>query len=390
MEVQLKFPVPPKDALAHSQRLERLIQDQLSIAGGWISFAKYMELALYAPGLGYYSAGARKFGVDGDFTTAPEISPLYARCLSNILAPVVQSFDHGMILELGGGTGVLAVEVLLALEQRDALPDRYLMLDVSADLRERQQSLVEEKVPDLAHLVEWIDSLPGAAFDGVILANEVIDALPVERFVISGDDVQAVGVGDRDGSLVWSRGVAGNNLCEGVRAIENMLNTKLPSGYESEFSPGLPPWISGLAGVLANGIVMLADYGYPRRDYYHADRTQGTLRCHYRHRSHDDPFLYPGLQDITAWVDFSAVAEAAQDAGFSLEVYTTQAQFLLGAGIDAEFATMSGTDQLVAAQQARVLLMPGEMGEHFKLMLLGKGDVSALPELECRDFRSWL
>ncbi len=390
MEVPLQFPVPSNDALAHSRKLEKLIRDRIRAAGGWIGFAEYMALALYAPGLGYYSAGARKLGAGGDFVTAPEISPMYARCLSNVVAPLLGSFEHGTILELGGGTGILAADMLLALDQRKALPRRYLMLDVSADLRARQQALLEEKVPGLMHLVEWVDTLPDSAFDGVILANEVIDALPVERFAVTGDAVQALGVAVRSGSFGWEKAPAPQELCDAVRGVENALGDSLAPGYESELSLTLPAWINGLAGVLSNGLVILADYGYPRRDYYHPDRGHGTLRCHYRHRAHDDPFLYPGLQDISAWVDFSAVADAARAAGFSLAGYTTQAQFLLGTGIDAEFASLGGSARIAAAQQARVLLMPGEMGEAFKIMLLGRGEAGALPAPAFRDFRSWL
>jgi SAM-dependent MidA family methyltransferase len=383
MHASPELPQPDPDALAHSARVANLIAERIDAAGGWIDFSDYMHLALYAPGLGYYSAGATKFGAAGDFVTAPEVSDLFAGSLARAIEPVLADRPGSVVLELGAGTGALAAGILRTLARDRMLPARYQILEVSAELRERQRLTLGQQVPELLSLVEWLDELP-APIDGVILANELLDALPVSRFRI-GDDggqmtVQSLGVAVRDGRFSWAERPAPDGIVERVNAIGAMLGAPLPVGFTAEVNANLPAFITGVAGAIDNGACLFIDYGLPTCELYSADRDAGTLICHYRHRAHDDPFLYPGLQDISAWVDFTAVATAASVAGFSVASYATQAGFLIAAGIEEEFLA-AGDDDSTASRaslsgQMQTLLMPGQMGERFKVMCLTRGTVS--------------
>jgi SAM-dependent MidA family methyltransferase len=332
-----------------------------------------MEMALYAPGLGYYSAGARKLGAHGDFVTAPELSPLFSRCLARQCAQVLQEIG-GDILELGAGSGTMAADILLELALLNRLPNRYLILEVSADLRERQRVTLTERAPQLLSLVTWLDALP-IDLVGVVIANEVLDALPVQRFAIRGGQVNALGVTWQLGKLDWSEVHADKQLEYAVRAIEEYVGHTLPDGYTSEINLRLRSWLAGIAASLQRGVMLFVDYGLPRAQYYSRERTRGTLLCHYRHRFHDDALLYVGLQDIGTWVDFTAVAEAAVESDCSVVGYTTQAHFLIGCGIDkllADLAEQELESRLQIGKQAMVLTLPGEMGERFKAIALGK------------------
>ena len=378
------LPLPAPDALEHSRCLAERIREEIRAAGGALPFARYMELVLYAPGLGYYSAGARKFGAAGDFITAPELSPLFSRCLARQCAEVLAAVPQGSILELGAGSGVMAADMLLELQARDQLPAEYLILEVSGELKERQRQTLITKATALASRVRWLDALP-AAFSGVIVGNEVLDALPVERFLKrpGGFDEYCVRA-DGEG-FTWSTRPAGEQLAAVLKAFETTLAEPLKPGYVSELNLGLMPLVSSLAAALEQGALLLLDYGYPRAAYYHHERSMGTLMCHYRQRAHDDPFLYPGLQDITAHVDFTAVAEAGTSSGLELTGYTTQAHFLMALGV----ASMAGADDvqgrtnaagdrmseaaLKAAQQVKLLTLPEEMGERFKAIGFAKG-----------------
>ena len=378
------LPEPAPDALAHSRRVAEHIGTAIRTAGGAIPFSRYMDLALYAPGLGYYSAGARKFGAAGDFITAPELSPLFSRCLARQCAEVLAAVPQGSILELGAGSGVMAADMLLELQARDQLPAEYLILEVSGELKERQRQTLITKATALASRVRWLDALP-AAFSGVIVGNEVLDALPVERFLKrpGGFDEYCVRA-DGEG-FTWSTRPAGEQLAAVLKAFETTLAEPLKPGYVSELNLGLMPLVSSLAAALEQGALLLLDYGYPRAAYYHHERSMGTLMCHCRQRAHDDPFLYPGLQDITAHVDFTAVAEAGTSSGLELTGYTTQAHFLMVLGV----ASMAGADDvqgrtnaagdrmseaaLKAAQQVKLLTLPEEMGERFKAIGFAKG-----------------
>jgi SAM-dependent MidA family methyltransferase len=377
--LRAELPVPSDEALRLSVALVAEIRGEIERAGGWIDFARYMELALYAPGLGYYSAGSTKLGAAGDFVTAPELSRAFARALGLTLdAELTASASHE-VLELGAGSGALATNLLdtFAKLGRNV---RYYILEPSADLRQRQQRMLEP----FADCVEWLDRLPDAPFRGVVVANEVLDALPVARFEIDAGEPKALGVVLRDESFGWGLSRPLPAVAEAVRTIELLLERPLRNGYRSELCLALPAWLRSLAASLERGSLLFVDYGLVRRDYYHEQRADGTLICHYRHRAHGDPFVYPGLQDITAWVDFSACAEAARVAGLELAGFTTQGQYLLS--VLAALPPALAADLASPREQSalKTLILPGEMGERFKVMLLRKNVTG--PALPGKDF----
>jgi SAM-dependent MidA family methyltransferase len=375
-----QLPVPSDEALQLSAALVAEIRNEIERAGGWIDFARYMELALYAPGLGYYSAGSTKLGAAGDFVTAPELSRSFGRAIALTLDAELAALGAHDVVELGAGSGALAAQLLdtFALLGRDV---RYQILEPSADLRQRQQRALEA----FKGRVQWLDRLPETPLNAVVVANEVLDALPVMRFTIDGGEPKALGVVARAESIGWGAGRAVPELTAAVRTIELALQRALPSGYRSEICPTLPAWFGALGAMLTRGSLLFADYGLVRSDYYHEQRAAGTLVCHYRHRAHDDPFLYPGLQDITAWVDFSACADAASAAGLEVAGFTTQGQYLLSvlAALPPELAVDLKSPREQSAM--KTLILPGEMGERFKILLLRK-DVNG-PELPGKDFR---
>lgn len=375
-------------ALSISARLGALIRDEIAAAGGRLPFDRFMELALYAPGLGYYVAGATKLGPAGDFVTAPEISPLFGRCLAIQCAEMLERLGGGDLLELGAGTGQLAVQLLGTLERLAALPERYLILEPSPDLQARQRALISERIPRLAPRCEWLSRLPDG-MRGLAIANEVLDAMPVQRFRIRPDGgIDECFVSIRDGALVEVLDQASSpGLAAAVTALQTEGYARLP-GYSSEINPRLGPWMRAIGQSLARGLVVLIDYGYPRRAYYQDDRTMGTLMCHRRHQAHGDPYRDLGLQDITAHVDFTAVAEAGAAAGFDLAGFTTQAHFLIGCGIDQLIAESPTRLDLVAG--AKQLLLPTAMGERFKVMALSKGVEGEWRGFAMRDLSGWL
>ena len=373
------LPLPAPEALAHSHKLATHIRTEIAATGGHIPFARYMELALYAPGLGYYSAGARKFGAVGDFVTAPELSPLFSRCLARQCAEVLGALGGGSILELGAGSGVMAADILLELEHLGALPEHYLILEVSADLRERQRALLGERAPKLLPRVRWLDALPDGHV-GLMLGNEVLDALPVRRFRKTAQGYQEFCVAADSEGFRWELAMADVPFGTALANLETTLAAPLPAGYESELCTLLPAFMASLAASLERGALLLMDYGYPRRAFYHAERGMGTLMCHYRQHAHPDPFLYPGLQDITAHVDFTAVAETATAAHLDFAGYTTQAHLLMALGI----AGMSQGDMRLA-QQVKLLTLPEEMGERFKAIGFTKGMDLPLSGFRLRD-----
>jgi SAM-dependent MidA family methyltransferase len=376
------FPEPDAESLALSDELTRRIRAEILAAGGWIGFERFMQMALFEPGLGYYSAGSAKLGPSGDFTTAPELSRWFAAAIAPLVAATLAQTGGRQILELGGGTGRLALQILGEFKALGRDID-YTILEVSADLRERQQSLLEPA----GAAVSWIETLPEQAIDGVIIANEVIDCLPVARFQKTGGTVLPLGVTADDGTLAVAAGPFDAKLAEAVGQIEADVGYQFPDGYRSEVCLALGPWLSGVLGALSAGGVLLIDYGLPRRDYYRPHSGDGTLICHYRHRAHDDPLLWPGLQDISAWVDFTAVAGAARDNGAVVTGYTNQAQFLISSLADD---TLSGHREISPeeASALKTLTLPGEMGERFKLMWMTTPGISVT--LPGRDFRDWL
>jgi SAM-dependent MidA family methyltransferase len=383
------LPQPASDAVDLSASLGGLVSSEIEAAGGAIRFSRYMELCLYAPGLGYYSAGQRKFGAGGDFVTAPEVSVLFGRCLARCCAEVLQPAGSRDILEFGAGSGRLAVDLLGELDALDCLPRRYFILERSADLQQRQQQLLTRELPQLVERVVWLDRLPPAGFRGVMLANEVLDAMAVERFHWHGTAAMQYFVAQGAAGFEWlERPVETLRL---QTAIDDLVAAcQLPAGYVSEINLSLGPWLHSVAGRLEEGLLLLLDYGYVRDEYYHPQRSSGTLMCHYRQRAHADPFLWPGLQDITAHVDFTAVAEAASAAGLTVSGYTSQAWFLLDCGLEGLLQDAGPTDSvayLQLAQQAKTLILPGEMGERFKSIALTRGIEQPLPGFRMQDFR---
>ena len=363
------LPPPSPEALAHSARLRELILHDIEIQGGWIPFSRYMELALYAPGLGYYTAGAHKFGSAGDFVTAPEISPLFGRTLARQAAEIMKH-SAPRVLELGAGSGRLAADILQELERLDSLPERYSILEVSADLRQRQLALLRERVPHLAGRVGWLEELPDH-LDGAVIGNEVLDALPVHVVHWGEDEILERGVIGNAGNFAWQ-----DRLTENETLLEIAQQIAMPADSTSEISLAARGLTASLCQRLQHGVLLLIDYGFGAREYYHPQRTEGTLMCHYRHYAHDDPFFLTGLQDITAHVDFTAVAESAVDHDAALLGYTSQAHFLMNSGITyllQETSPENLREYLPLSMQVQKLTSPAEMGELFKVIALGKG-----------------
>ena len=359
------LPQPSPEALAHSRRLAEQIREVIAKAGGWLPFSEYMELALYAPGLGYYSAGARKLGADGDFTTAPEMSPLFGQVLAR---QVQQLFEQvpSIVLEVGAGSGALAASLLAELEKLGALPDQYWILELSADLRQRERDTLAERVPHLLERVAWLNQLP-PSFSGVVLGNEVLDAMPVEVFRIGEAGVEQAGVTGRGTNFEWAYRPANAVLADQIEMLG------LEPGYRSEIAPTAAAFLASLGAIMDKAAALFIDYGFPQHEYYHPQR---TLVCHYRHRAHDDPFFLPGLQDITAHVDFSAMARAGHRAGLEVLGYANQAQFLINCGITDVLSSGDKDDTLrylATASAAQKLLSPAEMGELFKVIAFGRG-----------------
>lgn len=386
-----ELPVPEEVAQHHSEKLIALIKSEIEKNDGAISFQRYMGLALYAPGLGYYAAGSAKLGEEGDFITAPEISALFSQALANAILPAFEKDQ--IIFEVGAGRGRMAADILVYLKQKNKLPKEYWILELSADLRERQKQTITEIIPDFVENVKWLDELPNA-FSGVVLANELLDAMPVQLFQKTEKDINEVEVIWHDNKFSFQlKSSFDQRLVHRVKDIETELEKEFDAGYVSEINFAAEDWIKSIAASLQQGIIILIDYGFPRHEYYHEQRTQGTLMCHYRHRTHPDVFVYPGLQDITAHVDFTAMADAALDANMQVMGYTNQASFLMGAGL-LELSALNEEgnieQQMEMASQVKKLTLPHEMGELFKVIGFSKNCDVALPAFEFRDLREYL
>lgn len=380
----LDLPEPDEHARAHSDHLRALLREYIA-AHGPMPFHAFMERCLYAPGLGYYSAGSRKFGAAGDFVTSAELGPVFARCVASALAPVLATLGPDADwLELGGGSGAFAEHLLLAMAQHNATPARYLMLEPSADLRARQQARLRERLPpDLYTRLQWIERPPEAPWRGILYANEVIDALPATRFVVRESEVFEEHVAlDGEGRFVFQERPADALTTAAVRHLERTLKRPFPEGYRSDLLPQLPYWMQAVLGALESGLALFVDYGYSRAEYYHPERSDGTLRAFYRHHVHGDVFRYPGLQDLTTSVDFTALAEAGKGAGFHVAAYVPQGKFLAAAGLAQVHAEAAeGLDEgglYALAQEIKRLMLPEAMGERFQAMLLARGETARL------------
>ena len=379
MQKVASLPLPPADALDASAALTTCIGDAIEAAGGWLGFDRYMALALYAPRLGYYSGGAAKFGRDArdgsDFITAPELTPFFARTLARQFAPLI-AMDLPRVLEFGAGTGRLAADLLLGLETEGALPETYQIVELSGELRVRQQETLAARAPHLASRVQWLDELP-AQFEGVIVGNEVLDAMPVRLFARLDGRWHERGVALADGKFTFEdRPLADNAVPDALRALPGDHDMVTETHAEAE------GFTRAVGAMLTRGAAFFIDYGFPAAEYYHPQRAEGTLMCHYRHHAHPDPFLYPGLQDITAHVNFTGIAEAAVDAGLSVAGFASQARFLMNAGITELLMELDPTDArafLPHANAVQKLLSEAEMGELFKVIVLTRGLDDALP-----------
>jgi len=397
--IPLELPEPSKAEIAHSEQLCEHIKRKIEAAGGWLSFEQYMQLALYTPGLGYYSGGLQKFGEQGDFITSPEVSPLFAKSLARPVAALLAEIPEAKIIEFGAGSGRLAADLLAELANLKQLPADYYIVELSAELQHRQRETLQQQVPELLARVKWLSHLPENKINAIVLANEVLDAMPVKRFVLKNNRLQELGVENVEQALQLSYRDVDERLSTQIASLgikhlsinpADAESTSEKYQYSSEINLNIKPWIASVADCIEQGAVYLIDYGYPRQVYYSAERVMGTFIGYYQHRAMDAPLWYPGLQDLTAFVDFTEVAEAALEAGFDVDGYTSQGNFLINCGLadiveKAEFATEIA--RLQTLQQMKTLSLPGEMGERFKVMGLSKGLDKNIPGFEMRDAR---
>jgi SAM-dependent MidA family methyltransferase len=395
MKAKHTLPEPSEEAKQHSAQLSQKIQRALGRHPN-LSFPQYMEMALYTPGLGYYASGLPKIGERGDFITAPEISPLFSRCLARQVSQVLPQLDSPNILEFGAGQGTMAKDILLELHRLSQPVEYYYIVELSADLRERQRFTLRENLPDtLYQKVVWLDRLPETPISAVVLANEVLDAMPFERIRIEPEQTLRgfVAFNTATQQFEWDyQKITEKPLQQFANQLIDFIGNVSELGYETELNLNLQPWLKALSNSLQQGVILLIDYGYTRQEYYQPARVMGTLRCHYQHRAHNNPFFYPGLQDITAHVDFTAVAEAAYESGLKVAGFTTQAHFLMASGLlemslDADAPMI---EQLHTAQQIKTLTLPNEMGETFKVMALSKQLDLPLIGFHLRDLRHQL
>jgi SAM-dependent MidA family methyltransferase len=368
------LPEPPEELKHLSAELANRIRKRIASVGP-IPFSQYMEMALYEPGLGYYSAGLQKFGAGGDFVTAPQLGNVFAHCLANQVAQIGAMLPAYEIVEAGAGSGILAADLLKALQDRHP-PACYRILERSAYLRQVQKETLQEQVPGWLDRISWLDEPPAESWQGVFLANEVLDALTVERFCLGSDGPHLMQVTSGPDGFEWCKASCPEPMQTQIETLLDGLDPRPGAGYRSEINTRLPDWLEAVTASLQHGLALFIDYGYTRRDYYLPQRSDGTLICHYRQRAHNDPFAWPGLTDISASVDFTALAEAADRCGFEVSGYTTQAMFLLACGLDkilAECDNLSARERIRITNQVRLLTLPGEMGERFQVMALSRG-----------------
>lgn len=391
------LPEPDNEAKIRSQLLASCLQEKCHQFDGWVRFSEFMNMALYEPGLGYYSGGLQKFGDKGDFITAPEVSPLFGQCFAGQIAEIFKNFRNvsagdTSIIEFGAGSGILAVDMLLQLEKLEMLPEKYFILELSAELQDRQMKTIRQGAPRLFDRVQWLSQLPDDVSNTVVIANEVLDAMPVECFRINAGEVETLMVSVEDENCS-SKYVTDISAGDKISSIYKRSEIELANGYRSEFNPAIRGWLSALEDKIKNAVIFLIDYGYNEKEYYHPDRTDGTLMCYYRHKAHGDYFWWPGLQDITAFVNFTDVAYSAVELEMEVAGYTTQAAFLLANGL-AELHASQVTDevqqQIKLSQQIKTLTLPSEMGDRFKVMALTKNYDEPLTGFFMLDLRNRL
>ena len=397
------LPEPDDEAKQRSRLLVQCVESACTANGGWINFSEFMNIALYQPSLGYYSGGLQKFGVKGDFITAPEVSPLFGQCVALQLVDIFNHFrteaDQKIyVLEFGAGSGLLAIDILQQLESLDALPDEYLIVELSAELQQRQQKTIKDKSPELFKRVKWLEQLPDDLSSVVVIANEVLDAMPVENFKVTKSRVESLMVGVEDGNIVSQYMPTSDDVKKVITELQQRSEFQFLDGhnqdnYCSEYNPAIRGWLSLLASKTDNMVALLIDYGYNEKEYYHADRSTGTLMCYYQHRAHSDFSYWPGLQDITAFVNFTDVAYSAVDLDLEVAGYTTQAAFLLSCGLSDLHESQVSDDvqqQVKLSQQIKTLTLPSEMGDRFKVIALTKNYDESLKGFSMLDLRNRL
>ncbi len=379
------LPEPDSELVAQSKQLQQLITQEIQQHRGWIGFDHFMDLALYTPDLGYYSSALKKFGEQGDFVTAPLLGDLFGRCIARQCAQVIVSIQNASLYEFGAGDGSLAVAVITELDKLGALPDCYYIMETSARLRQRQRSSLEDLSPELKGRVKWLENLPDV-INGVVVGNELLDAMPCKRFEVnSHGQIHELGVCISDARFEWS--ISSQPLLD----VDWLAKRDLGSDYQSELPMRAAAWVSTVGEKIDQGIVLLIDYGFPRQEFYHLDRNQGTLMCHYRHYAHTDPFFWPGLQDITTHIDFTSIAEAGAISGLRTLGFCDQANFLLSCGLtdilaDSQTGGEPGTKEILKlSAEVKKLTMPHEMGELFKVIAMGKENPENLIGFQMRN-----
>lgn len=382
-----KLPQPSTAARMHSEALYQTIEEALQTHP--MPFSSLMQHLLYDPAYGYYTTGCTKLGAAGDFITAPELSPLFAESLAKQCLQVFEQCEKPCIVEFGPGSGRLAMDLFRALLQQDSVPERYYLVEVSAELKARQQQAIAQALPEYQSHFVWLDSLQGLQCEGVVIANEVLDAMPVEVFCIQNEQILRQCVQSANNQWQWHYQAADELLQQGIQALLQRLGQSLPDGYQSEFNPWVLPWLRSISDCLTRGAVLLIDYGFSNHEFFHPQRSMGTLMCHYRHYSHIDPCVLLGLQDVTAHVNFTQVALAADDVELDVSGFATQAHFLLSCGILQILADKDAdaSAQMAYNQQLKKLTLPHEMGDLFKVMALTRGLSTALLGFELQDWR---
>jgi len=360
-------------SLDHSLLVREQLIQHINTRDGWISFEEFIDFVMYKPGLGYYSAGAEKIGHSGDFTTAPEISKLFGMALANQITPILDHYQSPSIIEIGAGTGKLAFDIMTQLNDYQVNFDRYYILELSADLKQRQQSMLSHLPTKTLNKIVWLDSIPMDSIDGVIIANEVIDALPFTRFKSQNGQVYELGISVEDNQLIEQPRLADEILSNTVDSIAKEIGMTFQDGYTSEIRINFGSWFRTIESMLSSGSIFFVDYGYARQEYYDEERTNGSMICHYRNVAHEDPLSNLGIQDISASVDFSQLADVALQRNIEVGFFTSQSDFLINAEILGVIESVIDEGlKMRLTQEVKQLLLPNQMGEVFKCMLLNK------------------